>query len=310
MAECKNLELIRLAANKLTELPDWLFELPKLAWLAFSGNSLAQQIDQGTENNAEQKVKKETHVPAINSNDYSLKQQLGQGASGVIYQASWHNTPSQLETDNDIAVKIFKGAITSDGYPIDELNNCLQAGEHSNLIKVLAKIMHSDELALIMELIPTNFANLGLPPSLASCTRDTFTDDTQFTLSGISCILNQLTDTMAHLHKNKVSHGDLYAHNTMINEHSDVLFGDVGAASNLNILTKKQQQLMEKIEVRALGYLLGDLLIHFEKNNVSDNALQSELYHLLEKIKEKCLRLNLNNRATFDEVKCLINSIF
>jgi len=38
MAACKNLELLRISANKLTEFPNWLLELPKLAWLACSGN--------------------------------------------------------------------------------------------------------------------------------------------------------------------------------------------------------------------------------------------------------------------------------
>jgi len=33
-----NLELVRISANQLTECPDQLLALPKLAWLAFSGN--------------------------------------------------------------------------------------------------------------------------------------------------------------------------------------------------------------------------------------------------------------------------------
>ena len=40
MAGCQELELLRLAANDLKELPSWLLKLPKLSWLAFAGNPL------------------------------------------------------------------------------------------------------------------------------------------------------------------------------------------------------------------------------------------------------------------------------
>ena len=36
MANCQNLELIRLSVNRLGALPTWLFQLPRLSWLAYS----------------------------------------------------------------------------------------------------------------------------------------------------------------------------------------------------------------------------------------------------------------------------------
>ena len=45
----KNLELIRLSANKLKALPDWLIQLPKLAWFACSGND----FNANTSNNSQ-----------------------------------------------------------------------------------------------------------------------------------------------------------------------------------------------------------------------------------------------------------------
>lgn len=38
LMQCRELELVRLACNDLAELPLWLLNLPKLAWLAFAGN--------------------------------------------------------------------------------------------------------------------------------------------------------------------------------------------------------------------------------------------------------------------------------
>ncbi|MDQ7058218.1 MAG: hypothetical protein Q9N62_07170 [Ghiorsea sp.] len=34
LSECRNLELLRISANQLDEIPEWLFPMPKLAWLA------------------------------------------------------------------------------------------------------------------------------------------------------------------------------------------------------------------------------------------------------------------------------------
>jgi hypothetical protein len=286
MKKCKSLELMRLSANQLTSLPDWLFQLPKLAWLAFSGNNIANKAQQETNN-----------MLQVSLSDFQLKQKLGEGASGVIHQATWLNKPEKIHSTNDIAVKLFKGEVTSDGYPIDELNNCLQAGEHENLIKVIAKIMSAEQLALIMELIPPHFKNLGLPPSLVSCTRDTFTEGTSFNINQIITIAMCMADTLRHLHENKVSHGDIYAHNTMIDEQANMLLGDFGAASDLSSLPKAQQSAMQAIEVRAFGCLLDDLLPFCLRSENTDQ------YKRLVRVKESCMQAATFNRPSFIEIK-------
>lgn len=285
MKNCVNLELMRLSANQLTTLPDWLFQLPKLAWLAFSGNKLATDTQLIADN-----------MLSVSQQNFELKQKLGEGASGVIHQATWLKKPSKINSNNDIAVKLFKGEITSDGYPIDELNNCLQAGEHINLIKVIAKIMSKEQLALIMELIPERFYNLGLPPSLTSCTRDTFSQETKLEISSITKIALNMADTLRHLHENNVSHGDIYAHNTMVDEHANMLFGDFGAASNLNSLPKKQQMAMQAVEVRAFGCLLDDLL------PLSLDSEDTPQYEKLAIIKDSCMQVATLKRPSFYEI--------
>jgi len=285
MKNCTNLELMRLSANQLTVLPDWLFQLPKLAWLAFSGN----------------KFTTDTPIVAnkmfnVSQQDFELKQKLGEGASGVIHQATWLTPPFKINSTNDIAVKLFKGEITSDGYPIDELNNCLQAGEHNNLIKVVAKVMSEEQLALVMELIPERFYNLGLPPSLTSCTRDTFPEEANLKISEITKMAFNMADTLRHLHENNVSHGDIYAHNTMVDEHANMLFGDFGAASNLNALPKNQQQAMQAIEVRAFGCFLDDLL------PLTLNAKDTAQYEKLVLIKDNCMQVTTHKRPSFHKI--------
>ncbi|QIR16113.1 leucine-rich repeat-containing protein kinase family protein [Shewanella aestuarii] len=286
MANCRELELLRLSANQLTALPDWLVTLPKLAWLAFAGNHFSH-VD----------VCQNNTVPMLDLEHIDLIEPIGQGASGVIYRAAWHKQPSGFPAMT--AVKIFKGAITSDGYPADELDCCLTTGLHSNLIKVIGQINQAGQLGLVMELIPAGFSNLGLPPSLATCTRDIFADGTRFGINAILTIALQMSETLHHMHQQHISHGDIYAHNIMVNQQNDVLFGDFGAASNLARLNAFQQQMIAQIEVRAFGCLLDDLLQQLEPvENAQDKALMANLTQL----SSQCMSLDITHRPSFAEI--------
>ena len=263
MENLSNLELVRLSANQLTEFPELLIKLPKLAWLAFAGNPFCKHPSSLNS------------VPAISSQCYSLNQVLGQGASGVISHANWLNR--DFDFPQEVAVKVFKGEVTSDGYPHDELEACLQAGYHSNLVKSIAQVDEENYLALVMELIPSNYYNLGLPPTLESCTRDTFNEGFKLSIAQINSITEQMIDVFEHLHANKVCHGDLYAHNTLVNEQGQMIFGDFGAATIYGYLTEEQQQGIRRIEARALKYFIEDLLTVCAASDIN-----SELYKKLE----------------------------
>lgn len=246
LAQSNNLELVRISANKLTECPEQLLKLPKLAWFAFSGNPFSHST-----------INMET-VPSVSSSSFVLHNILGQGASGVISKASW--AKSQSTFPDEIAVKVFKGKVTSDGYPEDELQACLKTGNHKNLVRSLAQVNEQGYLALIMNLIPDNFINLGLPPCFNSCTRDTFPAGFTLTIEQIAKIVMQMEDVFGHLHTSQVCHGDLYAHNTLFDEDANIIFGDFGAATMYEMLTDEQQQLIQIIERRALHHFIDDLL--------------------------------------------------
>lgn len=318
MFACKNLELARLSANKLRSMPDWLFQLPKLAWLAFSGNefnriSSLSGIDSSGDNKNEKNNKKNNKTKAsvidVPLANIELSELLGEGASGLIYRGDWLTQPQSLiGTDNHIAVKIFKGDVTSDGYPQDELDCCLSAGEQENLIKVIAKLDQTDadeKLGLVMELIPSSFYNLGLPPSLITCTRDTFSPGTSFDIHNITKIVSQMANAMTHLYENGISHGDVYAHNTMINEQADVLFGDFGAATNLNSLPKFQREAMERIEVRAFACLLDDLL----QLNSAESVKENQQLAALTELKNNCMSNASNRRPSFVEIQLICQAL-
>ncbi|HLY96336.1 MAG TPA: leucine-rich repeat-containing protein kinase family protein, partial [Sideroxyarcus sp.] len=124
LAACTRLELLRIAANDLAELPDWLFKLPRLSWLAYAGNPFCA--------GNEAAALAHTSIADIRWDELQLQHKLGEGASGVIHRAMWQ----RHEGRRDVAVKLFKGAVTSDGLPHSEMAACIRAGSHPNLIAV------------------------------------------------------------------------------------------------------------------------------------------------------------------------------
>ncbi|WFB49296.1 leucine-rich repeat-containing protein kinase family protein [Vibrio coralliilyticus] len=255
-----NLELVRLSANQLDVFPQVLLELPKLAWMAFAGNPFCERLSHNES------------VPQISSASYSMNHVLGQGASGVISHANWLD--KDFDFPAEVAVKVFKGEVTSDGYPQDELQACLQAGHHTNLVKSIAQLSEDNHLALVMELIPSDYFNLGLPPTLNTCTRDVFKPELPLSAEKIEYIVDQMLNVFSHLHDNKVCHGDLYAHNVLINAQGEMIFGDFGAASVYDYLTDAQQQGVRRVEARALSHFIEDLLSVCDRNDIGSTSHQ------------------------------------
>ncbi|MCK9374441.1 MAG: protein kinase [Sulfuricurvum sp.] len=271
MAACRNLELLRLSANQLETIPSWLLSLPKLSWLAFSGNPCS-----GSRKFELQEITYET---------LEVKERLGSGASGEIFKAY---SPAHKD---EIALKLFKGSITSDGYAHDEMNAYMGVGEHPNLIKILAKLKESERLGLVLEYIPNLYRNLGLPPDFETCTRDTFKAGTRFTLQTIRTVAKEIASAAAHLHARGIMHGDLYAHNILINDDDHCYLGDFGAAS----FYEPYQKELEKIEVRAFGCLLEDMLsLCLFK--------EGKTYEVLEGLRVKCMSEKRDERPLFSEM--------
>jgi hypothetical protein len=215
LSNCGNLELLRISANRLSELSQWLLRMPRLSWLAFSGNPFCT-------------IPAVQPLDLIHWDDLDLKGHLGEGASGVIHKATWRSATAMQE----VAIKIFKGAVTSDGSPDDEMDACIAADVHTGLVQLLGQIKGHPEgkKGLVMGLIPPSFYNLGLPPSLQTCTRDVFRETLSLTTRQIVKIAATIASVALQLHDRGIMHSDMYAHNTLIDNDANTLFGDFGAA--------------------------------------------------------------------------------
>ena len=273
LSRCDRLELLRLASNRLTALPSWLLELPRLAWLAFSGNPCE------AEPRADLRA-----CRSIRWDRMTLQDVLGQGASGVIHRARLDDEPT------DVAVKLFKGALTSDGAPLAEVRACLAAGQHPGLTGLLGRIDdHPTGLpALVMPLIDPTWFNLAGPPNLDSCTRDRYPDRLPWRLPALRRLLRTLALAGAHLHACGLTHGDLYAHNVLCNDEGEGLLGDFGAAA---FSPHELASGLERIEVRAFGLLLDELLERAE-----DDACD------LRQLAQDCQQPAVSSRPTFEQV--------
>ncbi len=259
LAACTKLELLRIAANRFAALPDWLLELPRLSWLAYAGNPFCA--------NHETAASSHTSIEAIGWDELQLQHKLGEGASGVIHRALWQCSDGQRE----VAVKLFKGAVTSDGLPHSEMAACICAGEHPNLIAVHGTVVDhpAGQNALVMSLVHDSFGNLAGPPSLDSCTRDIYSADATFTFSAALRIALGIASAARHLHARGIMHGDLYAHNILHSEAGDALLGDFGAASFFAPEDRQRAEALQRFEVRAFACLLEELL---ERCGVADDS--------------------------------------
>jgi len=249
MAAFEQLELLRISANRFETLPEWLFELPRLSWLACAGNPCNAKY--------EATALERAPIASIAWDALQLQHKLGEGASGVIHQATWHGGAEER-----VAVKLFKGALTSDGLPHSEMAGSMSVGNHPNLVSVHGKVHGHPEgqHGLVMSLIDPEFINLAEPPSLDSCTRDIYGAEATFSLTNVLRIALGIASAAAHLHARGIMHGDLYAHNILHRSTGDALLGDFGAASFYAPEESERALALQRIEVRAFACLLEELL--------------------------------------------------
>jgi serine/threonine protein kinase len=107
-----------------------------------------------------------------------------------------------------------------------------------------------------------------------------------FSIETILLVAMQMASALGSLHGNNVSHGDIYAHNIMINESDQVLFGDFGAATCYSLLPARCKKGLMTIEIRALGNLLEDLLTCI---NINSTKAHPQRYKAILELTTLCI---------------------
>lgn len=281
--EASALELIRLSANRFESFPEWLFQLPSLAWAAVAGNPCTKvSSNAGLVNQT------------ISWNQIALGEKLGQGASGETFRATLTSRDGSSE---DVAVKVFAGAVSSDGDAADEIHAAVSAGRHPCLVSTRGALVDHPEGrgGLVLDLVPSAFKPLAKPPSFDSCTRDVYSGEERFSYEQIVSFGRDVALGASHLHQCGFVHGDLYAHNTLVSG-DRALVSDFGAACFYRGNKALNGHLVERVEVRAFGILLEELL---------ERAVVSKAYSQLRDIRDlviRCTSPDVTQRPCFEEV--------
>lgn len=283
LGQASRLELLRLSANRLSRIPHWLTRLPRLSWLALAGNPMPWPPS------------RQAPLPVVRWSGLVMGQRLGGGASGDIFRVQCADGPL---TGAELALKLFKGAMTSDGLPQDELAACLRAGTHTGLTTPVAVIEgHPDGLqGLLMPLIPQGFESLAAPPSLDSCTRDVYPHGWSIGSGAARQLLGTMASALAHLHQRGVMHGDFYGHNILWQPATgQACLGDFGAASLLPLDEPALVRGLLALEVRAFGCLLQEVVEGCEGADAS-------WLDLMVSMRDACLADNPDHRPTMTDL--------
>lgn len=293
LAACRNLELLRLSANMLEAFPHWLLTLPRLSWLAMAGNPWCEAVEETADRNAQ--------VAAIDWDDLALGEKLGEGASGVIHAARW----TVEDRSQPVAVKLFKGAVTSDGLPEREMAACIMAGSHRGLISVLGRLQCHPQAVqgLVMPLIDPDFKVLAGPPSLQSCSRDVYAQGFTLAWSQVIAIARDIASAAAHLHAQGIVHGDLYGHN-ILHRDGEALLGDFGAAWFYDA-GQPHAWGVQAMEVRAYGCLLEELLAHGQPEDESGKKQRAALAG----VRQACLSADAAARPHFEAIVAMLDNL-
>lgn len=111
-------------------------------------------------------------------------------------------------------------------------------------------------------------------------------------------ILRSVASAAAHLHARGIAHGDLYAHNILIDEAGHALLGDFGAAT-IYRTTHANGEAIERLEVLAFGHLIEDMLGLVDHWTVDQ---EGEFLDLLHTLHRWCVSGTALDRPSFVEI--------
>jgi len=265
---------MRLAGNNLSELPESIKDMSSLSWFTISANPISDT----------QKIYKIRELPNINLDELpTTREHLGSGASGDVSKITWQNTL--------VAIKLFKAEVSPDGRCIDEeAVTCSLCSDYTT--SVIAKIISKGVTkGLMMKLV--NGIPLAGRPDFSSYLRSKYDPNLKLSCTTALNIAISIASAMDYLHNNGICHGDLYAHNILVNlETGNSILCDYGASFFYS--RQERGTTLELLEIRSFGILLDELALHIALFDLSI-PIQS----ILSGFAVNCIQTNVNLRPTF-----------
>jgi len=238
------LEMLRVPCNNIETLPAAaLSRHPKLCWLSLSGNPRWCDGPQECPHRDVPRLDPGDDLPVYDDTDAALGPS---GASGGVYAATWRG--------DRVAVKRFVDGISPDGHPEDEIA-CARAVSNPCCVNILAT---AEQPTRVMVMSYIHGRPLGGRPNAASLLRCTYPSGTVWPAAVAITCAHDVARACAACAACRVSHGDVYAHNVVIDtsDGGHATLVDFGAAFAYN---KACGVDFERLEVRAYGLLLQEL---------------------------------------------------
>ena len=285
LAELPYLELLRLAVNELQDLPDRLLRSPALAWISMQGNPMTD---------SRLKLVKTT-TRTIDERDIEVGRVLGSGASGDVYDAKYRG--------KRVAYKVFVDQKSPDGDWKDEMKLACMFN-HDGLARVVALVQSGDKICRGFVMEYRDGAPLANRPNQTEVLRCAWEQGRTFSTGFVVNCLESVCSALEHLHSRCVAHGDVYAHNVLVQDDGMGILCDYGAA----FVYKKGEVLFEKHEVRAFGLLVRGLI---ERVDISFDDMTASLscQKQLLAVAQRCLSNDVEGRPRFKELKIMLGKI-
>jgi len=269
LRRCQSLELIRLQANRFTNTPDLIAELPRLSWYTDSNNpsSLAP--------NSEMKL-----IPA---EEVEIDEQtvLGYNGRNTIYQGTYRGQPA--------AIKVYGNNLKTNDVSLYEIGLNMQLGDQANVVGSYGVVDRFDAPPmLVMPLVPSEYQTLGRPPSFDTLVRDTFDAERTFTPEFALTVQRNIAKGAQYSHAHSIMHGDIYAHNILTKATGSSKLSDFGDAT---LYDRQLEPWREKVDVRGFGCLVDDLL---QRTNGTAQWMAS--------LRDACWQERPHDRPTFDQI--------
>lgn len=219
-------------------------------------------------------------IAHLSWSDITLGEKLGESFKNIVYEGTLN------DNRKEVAVKIYGGEITADGNSSDDIHASIAAGSHKNIVTSIGELVHTpdNKLGLVMKRVSKEFKTLANPPDFLTLTRDIYSENQTFRLTFIIEVLSGIAAAIQHLHSRGVMHGDIYAHNILVNDLGHPVLGDFGASSMYDPMLSKTREL---VDLRAFAHLMGELL---SRCDASDQDPDKDIVKRLMDLEESILQ--------------------